>query len=964
MSRPTIIRPDKTLYWVLRVYDADGSLLAAGPDSTPTVTFRKNGGAQAGSPTVTLRSTSIYDCSVAIAGLAADDVLTVAESVTIATVEYQNSWEVVVLPDHDARLAELDAANIPADVDNIKSRLPAALVGGTRMDSSVGAMASAVLTSSAIATDAITATKIQTDAIGASELATDAVNEIRDSILNRVLAGNHSATDSVGLLMQQTHSRQIVYAEASIWIDTTGGGTNGSVNFVNGTSRNPSDNIEDANTLKASLKLETFKLMPQSSVTFNASQIGELWNAYNATVILGGQNVNNTAINGALVIGAHTGTLTVVGGTVSSLTSNGAHRLEGVAIADTVSIGLAASYYWDRCWSAVPGSSLPVLDFGAAVGATTMSVRHYSGGLEVANMQAGDVMDFEADGHLLLAASCTGGNVSIRGNVNLTDNSGGAVTINQDARFELSRILSDSTAFDGADIADIKSRQVVYEEGAIWIDLLNGSAGSVSYVNGISRNPVDNITDANTLSAALGLTRFKVAPSNISNIMVFSAAQDYQYFDAQGAWINLNGQSVNGTGFKGCLVLGVSTGSGNFENVTLSASTFAGGIFWRCAWAGTVTMSGATSYYFDQCFGAAADPTLDFGAAVANTTAYLQDYSGEINVANLGASGTDVLNLSGSGHLILAASCTGGTVNIRGNWNLTNNGSEITINQDARFELSRILADETAFNGADVSTILTDTGTLIPAVIGIPAGSDIAADIAAVKSDTAGITTIDTALSAVDANVDNIQTRLPPALVGNRMDSDIGNIQNDVITAAAIATDALGALEVADTLSQEIADLVSAGVSEDIVSEVIAGILSVSADIKSAKDGIITIVQSDDWSQQIVNLGDMTTRDNVIFAVKKSIHDPDEDSVLMIDEVTGLLLLNGSDAVTPASGSIVVDTAITGDITPSLNSGSTSLIETGRYTWSLKVIESGNDRTPVRRGSLVVEPGTIDVISA
>lgn len=72
-------------------------------------------------------------------------------------------------------------ATVQADTDDIQTRIPAALVGG-RMDSSVGAMAAAVLTATAIAADAITAAKIAADAIGASELAADAVTEIQNGL--------------------------------------------------------------------------------------------------------------------------------------------------------------------------------------------------------------------------------------------------------------------------------------------------------------------------------------------------------------------------------------------------------------------------------------------------------------------------------------------------------------------------------------------------------------------------------------------------------------------------------------------------------------------------------------------------------------------------------------------------------------------------------------------------------------
>jgi hypothetical protein len=81
------------------------------------------------------------------------------------------------LADYDApTFAELDARTdaIEADTQDIQARLPAALVSG-RIDASVGAMATDVLTASAVAADAI----------GASELATDAVQEIADAILDR-----------------------------------------------------------------------------------------------------------------------------------------------------------------------------------------------------------------------------------------------------------------------------------------------------------------------------------------------------------------------------------------------------------------------------------------------------------------------------------------------------------------------------------------------------------------------------------------------------------------------------------------------------------------------------------------------------------------------------------------------------------------------------------------------------------
>jgi len=65
---------------------------------------------------------------------------------------------------------------------------------------------------------------------------------------------------------------------------------------------------------------------------------------------------------------------------------------------------------------------------------------------------------------------------------------------------------------------------------------------------------------------------------------------------------------------------------------------------------------------------------------------------------------------------------------------------------------------------ANVDAILVDTADMQPK-LGTPAGTDMSADIAAVKVDTAAIL-VDTGTT--------LDGRIPAALVGGRMDSDIG----------------------------------------------------------------------------------------------------------------------------------------------------------------------------------------------
>lgn len=64
---------------------------------------------------------------------------------------------------------------------------------------------------------------------------------------------------------------------------------------------------------------------------------------------------------------------------------------------------------------------------------------------------------------------------------------------------------------------------------------------------------------------------------------------------------------------------------------------------------------------------------------------------------------------------------------------------------------------------------------------------------------------LDTQLAAVQADTDNIQSRLPAALVSGRMDSSVGAMAANVLTASALATDAV----------TEISDAVRAGITTD-----------------------------------------------------------------------------------------------------------------------------------------------------
>lgn len=298
-----------------------------------------------------------------------------------------------------------------------------------------------------------------------------------------------------------------------------------------------------------------------------------------------------------------------------------------------------------------------------------------------------------------------------------------------------------------------------YQNGAVWVDTVNGSPGTVTGVNGTQRNPVNNMPDANTLATALGLDRFELAPG--SNI-TFAAAQSSKYFSARGATLNFGGQNIAGTTIFGALVSGTSTGAQPVlrECFLVGNSSFGTNfILDDCTLAGTITLPTGVSLIKD-CVAAVlggTPPILDFGAATLNSQVDLRKYAGHIEIQNLGQAGTDSLFMdSPGGDLTINANCVGGNVTIRGIVGLTNNGTGITFDVEQRTTpntiQAKILTDATPFPGANVDAAISSRAS--------------SAALATVQSDT-----------------DDIQTRLPAALVGGRMDASVGAIAGTVTAA-------------------------------------------------------------------------------------------------------------------------------------------------------------------------------------
>ena len=601
------------------------------------------------------------------------------------------------------------------------------------------------------------------------------------------------------------------YANGSIWIDTVNG-TAGTENFVNGTADNTVDSIADAFTISGSLTIEDFHLINGSSVTLAADSSNKSFFGDNWTLALGGQVGSGIYVQGASISGTATAASEIhfEGCDVATASLQRVHA-DFCSFAGTVTHTLAADYNYHNCYS--KGSTPPVFTKTAGQ-AIVLEFHNYSGDITLSGLQSGDTVGLGGQFRniILNGADAT---VDIHGQYEtITNNLTGSPTVSIDGAVKAGDVADtladtadiqtrlpavlvnsrmdstiDATGFEDAavdkvwdevltgathNVVDSSGRRLrdlqefgIYEGGAVWIDTVNGTAGTTDFESGTNFNPVDSIADATTVAASVGLTRFKLAPGS-----TITLAQTYNSFsfDGVGATINMGSQDVGGCRFIGTNLTGTGTGAGGRivirESIITGATSISTATFLDCNLStSTLTLSSAGKYIFDGCFNGdkeGSSQIIDYGGSVLNTDTVFRHWSGCLDIRNMGQAGTDTLIIEGVGDLIFNVNCTGGTASVFGGIVITNNGS-VTLTTTGE-ELTQISAVKT-----DTAAILVDTGTTLDGKID----------------------TIDTNVDSILVDTVDIQGRLPAALVSGLMSSDMTALSTSTTAADNLEKSAL-----------------------------------------------------------------------------------------------------------------------------------------------------------------------------
>ena len=127
---------------------------------------------------------------------------------------------------------------------------------------------------------------------------------------------------------------------------------------------------------------------------------------------------------------------------------------------------------------------------------------------------------------------------------------------------------------------------------------------------------------------------------------------------------------------------------------------------------------------------------------------------------------------------------------------------------------------------AELTTALGTADDAVLAILGTPAGASLAADVAAVKTQTA----------AIEVDTQDVQARLPAALVSGRIDASVGAMADNVMTAAAAAADLTTELQSGLATASALSTV--AGYLDTEVAAILAAVDTEVAAIKAKTDNL------------------------------------------------------------------------------------------------------------------------------
>lgn len=478
------------------------------------------------------------------------------------------------------------------------------------------------------------------------------------------------------------------------------GGSTGT-RWSRGTWQDPCGSLANIRTMLTARKLDNVFL--HSATILDADMTGINWfgSGFLAESIdINGKSVNNAVFNKLLVSGianaaavdyieAFSGLLFL---NTNPITLNAFDCI--IFTIGGLPLKLAGGSILKNCHG--PESSATVtISQNDTGGINQLSMTGWKGHLAIEDLVAG--ADVGIDGVGTLSVSGTGGAIEVRGDIKVTDLSGGLVTIN------------DQTSCK--DIDNLKKL-----DDGVYFDSALGSAGTNSE-NGRAQNPSNTIADVITMCAARKVKKIYVSGS----VTLDADIVGYTFIGinkpnttTHGSTVDLGGKSINTCHFYNCMIKGTQgpTGTGYAHDCVFNGLASYNFDTWDCSYVGGISgvvitpRSGSINVMINpsSCTNTITTAFIDFTGSVG-TSFIIVGAVGKFGIKN-SADASNRVVFYGAGASLTSIDNTLGAILNYSDSKLTDSGAGITIGDYSIY--------------AVVAPILVDTGVMEPIISSLP----------------------------------------------------------------------------------------------------------------------------------------------------------------------------------------------------------------------------------------------------
>jgi len=125
----------------------------------------------------------------------------------------------------------------------------------------------------------------------------------------------------------------------------------------------------------------------------------------------------------------------------------------------------------------------------------------------------------------------------------------------------------------------------------------------------------------------------------------------------------------------------------------------------------------------------------------------------------------------------------------------------------------------------------------------------------------------------------------------------------------------------------------------------------------------ITVQRGDTLTVSLTDLGDISSRTKLWFAVKESSEGEDTEATIFLEETAGLTVVNGETYATITDGEISVTDEVAGDLTVTILPSVTKDLAGGTFKYELQTLSAAGAVLTLTRSSFKVSPDIVRAVS-